>query len=142
MNTLTTKKSDKGMTLQGAQNSNKKQRENSRGISVDNSKASPKGISQMSFNRLVAQTNKSQEMSNRNFYTNYLPRTAEKVHSQSPVKRIDPQDFLIPNQTSSKLGKKTLVLDLDETLIHSGFQPFECGSDIVLKVIYLFNKRD
>ena len=30
--------------------------------------------------------------------------------------------------------KKTLILDLDETLVHSGFYPFERKSDIVLKI--------
>lgn len=30
--------------------------------------------------------------------------------------------------------KKTLVLDLDETLVHSGFKPFENSSDIILKI--------
>jgi len=29
---------------------------------------------------------------------------------------------------------KTLVLDLDETLIHSNFMEFPNGSDIILKV--------
>ncbi len=32
------------------------------------------------------------------------------------------------------MNKKTLVLDLDETLVHSGFKPFEVKSDIVLKI--------
>lgn len=31
------------------------------------------------------------------------------------------------------MSKKTLVLDLDETLVHSGFKPFN-PSDIVLKI--------
>jgi RNA polymerase II subunit A small phosphatase-like protein len=32
------------------------------------------------------------------------------------------------------MNKKTLVLDLDETLVHSGFKPFETKSDIILKI--------
>ena len=32
------------------------------------------------------------------------------------------------------LEKKTLVLDLDETLVHSGFIPFDCPSDVIIKI--------
>ena len=38
--------------------------------------------------------------------------------------------FLPPNRT----GKKTLVLDLDETLVHSQFGPFEVPSDVIIKI--------
>ena len=38
---------------------------------------------------------------------------------------------LLPKQNSDK---KTLVLDLDETLVHSQFQPFDNPSDIILKI--------
>lgn len=40
---------------------------------------------------------------------------------------------LLPPQQSKYVGKKTLVLDLDETLVHSGFKSFN-PSDIVLKI--------
>ena len=39
--------------------------------------------------------------------------------------------YLLPKQSSDK---KTLVLDLDETLVHSQFQPFDAPSDIILKI--------
>ena len=39
--------------------------------------------------------------------------------------------YLLPKQSSDK---KTLVLDLDETLVHSQFQPFDVPSDIILKI--------
>jgi len=32
------------------------------------------------------------------------------------------------------MHKKTLVLDLDETLVHSAFKKFDKGSDIILKI--------
>ena len=39
--------------------------------------------------------------------------------------------FLLPKSSSNK---KTLVLDLDETLVHSQFQPFDVEPDILLKI--------
>ena len=42
------------------------------------------------------------------------------------------EEFFLPPNTS---GKKTLVLDLDETLVHSQFGPFEyIKSDIIIKI--------
>ena len=38
--------------------------------------------------------------------------------------------YLPPNKT----GKKTLVLDLDETLVHSQFGPFDIPSDVVINI--------
>ena len=39
--------------------------------------------------------------------------------------------YLLPPKTSNK---KTLVLDLDETLVHSQFLQFSCPSDIIIKI--------
>ena len=47
------------------------------------------------------------------------------------VKNLDNLDNLLPKKSGDK---KTLVLDLDETLVHSQFQPFEVPSDITLKI--------
>ena len=48
---------------------------------------------------------------------------------------------LLPPKSKKYINKKTLVLDLDETLVHSSFTPFD-HSDIVLQVDfeeYLYN---
>ena len=44
------------------------------------------------------------------------------------------EDPILPQQEGWDKGKKTLVLDLDETLVHSSFQPVE-NVDIVLPVV-------
>ena len=41
--------------------------------------------------------------------------------------------MLLPQKSKEFLNKKTLILDLDETLVHSSFVPFE-NNDIVLNV--------
>ena len=46
--------------------------------------------------------------------------------------KLNPQKLLLPPKPHN-LTKKTLILDLDETLVHSSFTPFE-KNDIVLNV--------
>ena len=46
--------------------------------------------------------------------------------------KLNPQKLLLPPKPQN-LTKKTLILDLDETLVHSSFTPFE-KNDIVLNV--------
>ena len=43
----------------------------------------------------------------------------------------NPENFILPPKISDK---KTLVLDLDETLVHSQFLPFSFPSDVVLNI--------
>ena len=40
----------------------------------------------------------------------------------------------LPPKSKPNFNKKTLVLDLDETLVHSSFKPFSQPSDIILKI--------
>ena len=42
-------------------------------------------------------------------------------------------EYILPPQKESDKGKKTLVLDLDETLVHSTFQP-EKNANIIIPV--------
>ncbi len=42
-------------------------------------------------------------------------------------------EYLLGPQKRKDIGKKTLVLDLDETLVHSSFKPID-NPDIVLPV--------
>ena len=48
-------------------------------------------------------------------------------------KKLYEDEFLIPAKSPKFKGKKTLVLDLDETLVHSSFVPFE-KNDLILNV--------
>ena len=47
------------------------------------------------------------------------------------------ETYLLPQKSSEFCNKKTLILDLDETLVHSSFVPFE-KNDIVLEVEFEF----
>ena len=47
--------------------------------------------------------------------------------------RLNSQKLLLPAKTQEFSKKKTLILDLDETLVHSSFTPFK-KNDIVLNV--------
>jgi RNA polymerase II subunit A small phosphatase-like protein len=56
------------------------------------------------------------------------PRTNRKFHQSVPE-----EDFLLGPQTPRSVGKKTLVLDLDETLVHSSFKPIS-NADFIIPV--------
>ena len=62
-------------------------------------------------------------------------KNKQKSHSYSPNRLINSgmkiNNGLLPPKI---LEKKTLVLDLDETLVHSGFIPFDCPSDVIIKI--------
>ena len=48
-------------------------------------------------------------------------------------KNLEQKNLLLPQKPSEFSDKKTLILDLDETLVHSSFVPFE-NNDIILNV--------
>jgi len=56
------------------------------------------------------------------------PRGNENTTGNAPWR----DDHLLPPQRDDKKGKKCLVIDLDETLVHSSFKPVEC--DFVVPV--------
>ena len=56
--------------------------------------------------------------------------------SENSLIKVDLQrETILPPQEPKNKGKKTLVLDLDETLVHSSFQPVD-NVDIVIPVTY------
>jgi RNA polymerase II subunit A small phosphatase-like protein len=57
---------------------------------------------------------------------------AQPVKLEKPTKPTT--DCLIPEQSEQMRGRKTLVLDLDETLVHSCFQPVN-NADFVIPIV-------
>jgi TFIIF-interacting CTD phosphatase-like protein len=44
------------------------------------------------------------------------------LREQMGVRKLSDRRILLPAQLPQDLGKRTLVVDLDETLVHSSFQ--------------------
>ena len=70
--------------------------------------------------------------------TNNLNLNLNVLHQQSftPINRSNKlfeEELLLPKKSPKFEGKKTLVLDIDETLVHSSFFPFE-KNDLILNV--------
>ena len=81
---------------------------------------------QTQLSNLITQFQKNTNSNNKIHYTS----NEERLFSFSP-NRIIKDKVLPPNNNNDK---KTLVLDLDETLVHSAFNPFIPSSDIILKI--------
>ena len=81
---------------------------------------------QTQLSNLITQLQKNTNSNNKIHYTS----NEERLFSFSP-NRIIKDKVLPPNNNNDK---KTLVLDLDETLVHSAFNPFIPSSDIILKI--------
>lgn len=105
-----------------------------RGASVGNTYRKPK-----QFTDIITQVDENDYRKATNHLT--LEGNAyERVHSPLPNRKRMIDNFLIPEQEGDKIGKKTMILDLDETLVHSAFEPFKCPADIELEVIIIIYK--
>ena len=92
---------------------------------------------------IISQTNKNLKIN----YINYLNNFKNKIFSSkkaSYLKSLTPSNhpkiflskeksYFLPPKSPEYLNKKTLILDLDETLVHSSFDPFQ-KNDIVLNI--------
>jgi Dullard-like phosphatase family protein len=45
-------------------------------------------------------------------------------------------NFYLPNKLKENINKKTLLIDLDETLVHSSFRPLPINADINFNIFY------
>jgi RNA polymerase II subunit A small phosphatase-like protein len=108
---------------------------------VDKNNNSSNNKNQGSANKLIANVDKQPV----NIVTRNIVQTArnnqpavfnnrDKNFSLSPSKINTVTKKFLPDIDRSKPFKKTLILDLDETLVHSGFKPFKVPSDILLKI--------
>jgi len=104
---------------------------------------SPNNKNQGSVKNLIAKVDK--QVTSNNVMTRNIVQTArhnqpavfnnrDKNFSLSPSKINTITKKFLPDLDRNKPFKKTLILDLDETLVHSGFKPFKVPSDILLKI--------
>ena len=68
-----------------------------------------------------------------NFILPVNPHESSLTPSNHCNKLNPREEYLLPEKSKEFLNKKTLILDLDETLVHSSFTPFE-KNDIILEV--------
>ena len=104
----------------------------------NNNKFQKRAVSQKRFlpSEIITQIPSSNLYLN-NIYSNNS-NNLNYLHQQAftPInrrKKLYEDDFLIPVKFPQFKNKKTLVLDLDETLVHSSFFPFE-KNDVILNV--------
>ena len=118
-------------------------KQNANYLSSKNTKISKRANSQKKYLNspdIISQLPNPNLYSN-NFYlnkTNNLNLNLNLLHQQAftPINRrnkLYEEDLLLPEKSSKFEGKKTLVLDIDETLVHSSFFPFE-KNDLILNV--------
>lgn len=60
----------------------------------------------------------------------------KSIESQITKSKINSSLKFLPEKSYYNSKKKTLILDLDETLVHSAFKPFYFQSDIVLNMTF------
>ena len=73
----------------------------------------------------------TQELKEKKKQKRVLPPTSRKPFSS---KKKEKCKFVLPPKSKENQHKKTLVLDLDETLVHSSFQQGSLPADIALPV--------
>ena len=66
-------------------------------------------------------------------YDNKAGSQSRSTKRESSQSKQGSQLPLLPPQSAQKSGKKILVLDLDETLVHSQFKPID-NPDIVINI--------
>ena len=96
----------------------------------DNEKKSKSQLKYMNAPDIITQAKPSYL---NNFVLPINPHESSLTPSNHSNKLNNIEKFLLPPKSESFADKKTLILDLDETLVHSSFTPFK-KNDIVLEV--------
>jgi len=78
------------------------------------------------------QQNISDKSSSPNYFSPIPKQMPENINLQNF--NIESKKFPTFSNYNPKKSKKTLILDLDETLVHSGFHPFNRKSDFTLNI--------
>ena len=85
-----------------------------------------------SFQKYPYKPNKPELPNTQNYFSPIPKQIPEKINLNN-YNLESTKYSAFPNYNSKKT-KKTLILDLDETLVHSGFHPFNRNSDITLNI--------
>ena len=89
-------------------------------------------INPQTYQNYQYQQNISDKSSSPNYFSPIPKQMPENINLQNF--NIESKKFPTFSNYNPKKSKKTLILDLDETLVHSGFHPFNRKSDFTLNI--------
>ena len=89
--------------------------------------SNPKSVQNYPYKQIISVQNSSQS-----YFSPISKQSPENVNLHN-LNSENQQIQVFPSNNSKK-NKKTLILDLDETLVHSGFHPFNRKSDFTLNI--------
>ena len=101
--------------------------------SEEDSKQKKKSKSQMKYVKTPDIITQAKPLYLNNLILPVSPYASSLTPSNNGTKINNRHDLLLPLKEKEFSNKKTLILDLDETLVHSSFTPFE-KNDIILEV--------
>jgi RNA polymerase II subunit A small phosphatase-like protein len=84
------------------------------------------------YSNLSYKENISAPSNSKNYFSPNPNQIPEKINLNGF--KSESKNYPISMNYNSKKNKKTLILDLDETLVHSGFHPFNRKSDFTLNI--------
>ena len=92
----------------------------------------PNQRSPQPYSNIAYKENISTPSNTKNYFSPNPNQTTEKVNLNEF--NTETKNYPITTNYNSNKNKKTLILDLDETLVHSGFHPFNRKSDFTLNI--------
>ena len=92
----------------------------------------PNPRSPQPYSNLSYKENISAPSNSKNYFSPNPNQIPEKINLNGF--KSESKNYPISMNYNSKKNKKTLILDLDETLVHSGFHPFNRKSDFTLNI--------